>query len=149
MKVANLLIHCPDCGHKSDLYEVTFYGVRMPRFRVECPQCGNRTLFYDDTRKAVTAWNRGRILKKRKDIEYFDNDAIVSLLSRVMRATNEDYQRIASKEYLTRSDKVQIQWLEEFVMENPYMLPYDRGYVLEEMKRLAEASKKPRKKQVS
>ena len=150
MKVANLLIHCPECGHKADLYEVSFYGYRFPKFRVECPQCSMRTPFYDETRKAVAAWNRGRVMKKRTDCRDFDNDAIVSMLSRIMRTVNEDYQRVASKEYLTKADKMQIQSMEEFVMENPYMLPYDRGYVLEEMRRIAKkANETPRKKHVS
>ena len=82
----------------------------------------------------------------REDRENFDNEGIVDLMGKIMEEINKDYQRIASGRTTSRWETTHIKELEEFVIENPYMLPYDREYVVEEMRRQAE---KTRKKQAS
>jgi len=82
----------------------------------------------------------------REDRENLDNDSIAELMGKIMEEINKDYQRIASGHTPSRWERTYIKELEEFVIENPYMLPYDREYVVEEMRRQAE---KTRKKQAS
>lgn len=142
---------CPDCGRRPKLWEVTFFGYALPKFKVECPNCKKKTAYYMKSQSAASAWDNGNYAPERPDRERWDNEGLMDLMGRVMDEINSDYQRIASRETLTGWEISHIQEMEDFVMENPYMLPYDREYVVQEMRRLAEASrnKKPRKKQVS
>lgn len=151
MRPSDLTSRCPDCGHKPNLYEVTFYGFRFPKFRIECPECGLKTLYFKRVREAIIAWNREDFVEKRDPEAYIDNEGLADMMSKVMSTVYEDYKQVASRENLSRADKVRIREMEEFINENPYMLPYDPGYVIKEIKRQADKKRKEktRKKQVS
>ena len=142
---------CPDCGQKPHLWEVSFYGYSMPKFKVECPKCGKRTGFYSKSVTAANAWNRGSYLDARPGRDFFDREGLLDLMGKVMDAVNDDYQRIAVRDPLTRWEKAHLEELECFIVDNPYALPYHEDYMVEQMRKQAEAAKakKPRKKQIS
>ena len=141
-KVEDYVQACPRCGKKPQLWEQSFYGHGEHKFVVECSNCGHRTNQYVRTESAVSAWNRGQTHTLQPLMENFDSDALISMMSQMMGTIGKDYHRIASKKYLTRYDKFRINELENFVLENPYMLPYDANYIVEEMRRQAEKARK-------
>lgn len=151
MKASEVLKPCPDCNKMPGLWECEFWGYACRKFKVECPICKKKTNYYGVDKSAVNAWNKGHFMEERPSRANLDNEGVTNLMGKVMSTMNDDYQRSAGKEYMTGWDKRRIAELESFVMDNPYRLPYDREYVVEEMRRQAEQkkSKKPRKKQVS
>ena len=150
-KVQELMDICHECKQKPELWEITFFGSAVPKFIVKCGKCGQHTEYFLKAKNAVIAWNKGYTMPKREMNENIDDDCLVDLMGQVMARASEDYISLASREYLTKSEKTRLRDVEEFIYENPYMLPYDREYVFEEMDRLVEAKKpkNPRKKQVS
>ena len=150
-KAIDILDPCSECNVKPELWEETFFGVAGRKFIVACPKCGKKTEYFVNPRTAVNAWNHGAVIPKRQIDQNIDDDGLVDMMGHVMARAVEDYELIASREYLTRWDKARIKEIEEFVYENPYMLPYDREYMLEKMNRIVEAKRKKytRKTQVS
>lgn len=149
-KIANYLVPCPRCRVLPKVWEELTFGSNVPRFIAECPKCGRHTNYQFRPQAAITAWNKGHVKERRvrKD-DHIDNDGLVCLMENLMHLTSKDYVWYASKEHQSRFDQVQIKLLEEFIIENPYALPYNSSYVLQEMKNRAEKLKKARKKQVS
>ena len=140
-KVENMVCFCSDCLQKPRLWEVSFYGYGGHKFKVECPECGRKTGFFIRPESAISAWNKGETREKRS-AERVDNEGLSDMMGEILADVNKEYQRVASKPVLSRYDLQRIQDLEAFVMDNPYMLSYDREYVREEMRRLAYQSRK-------
>lgn len=146
IKVSDVLDTCEECGRKPQLWEETFYCKSSSKFKVECSKCGKKTGYFVRACSAVSAWNNKQYAKSRPRDFLKDNDGLIELMGGILGEVQKDYQRIASSRILTSGDLNDLQNLEEFIFDNPYMLPYDRDYVLEEMRR---SVKKPRKKHVS
>lgn len=145
-KVSDLLTTCPLCGIKPELLEETFYGSSVPKFRVTCPKCGRTTAHHAWAKAVIGAWNKGHIKVKRERNLDMDNDGLITLMSEVVGQAARDYHWYATKPKQTGIDKQSMRKIEDFILENPYALPYDGQFVMEKLRKLAE---KTRKKQVS
>ena len=142
--ISEVVNECPECNQKPEMWEETFFGIPGTKFQVKCPRCGRKTAHHISTQKAAYEWNKGHAEKSRNRDKPIDNDCLVDLMGNVVHAAIEDYQRLQSKDYLTKADKKCMRDIEEFINENPYMLPYDRDYILDELWK-----ENTRKKQVS
>lgn len=144
LKVSKLLIPCPVCGHDPELWEIEFFGYAFPKYVVKCPKCGEKTIHYPRAMTAVSAWNKQNFAERRPDRDTIDNDRLMDLLGGIVAEAVEDYQRLSAKEYPTYGQKAIMREIEDFIRENPYMLPYEPSYILNKMK-----EGETRKKQVS
>ena len=142
IRASDVLDICPECGGKAELWEETFYGKKTPRFKVQCPDCKLKTAYCLSTFSAVSAWNKQRFVEKRAREYISDTDGLVELMGQVLSEAMEDYKKLASQEYPNEKELIEIQALENFVMDNPYLLPYDRDYLLEQMFKSAEKARK-------
>ena len=151
VKVSELLDPCPDCGIKPELWEEEFFGSPIPKYKVKCPKCGRTTVQHMWAKWVIAAWNRGDAKKSTRNEDHMDNDGLIELMGEVVAQAARDYQWYASKPYPTRLDKRYAADLEEFIEENPYALPYDSDYILENMRKDAaqKRAEKTRKKHVS
>ena len=141
-KVSDLLDPCPACNIKPELLEETFYGSSVPKFRVVCPKCGRTTIHHAWAKAVIGAWNKGHLKVKRKRNPDMDNDGLVALMSEVVGQAARDYHRYATKPRQTGIDRRSMQNIEDFIMENPYALPYDGQFVMEKMRKIAEKTRK-------
>lgn len=150
-KVSDLLKPCPVCGVKPQLWEETYYGIPVPKFHAECPKCGRMTAEHTWPKWVIATWNSGHIKEKtNRDLD-MDNDGLITLMGEVVAQAARDYQWYATRTRPTGLDKRYIKDIEEFILENPYALPYDNDFVLEKMRKEAaeKLAEKTRKKQVS
>lgn len=146
IKVSEVLEDCPDCGKTAELFEETFYGKTSVRFRVKCRECGRKTAYYVTPYGAVSGWNKKHFVEQRTRDYMNDEDGLTKLMGQILKSTMKDYRRLASREHPDLGTLVMMRDLESFILDNPYMLPYDPDFVLEQMQKSAE---KARKKQVS